>query len=112
MTTRVAISSASVWEKPAEHREDGEDRRPDEEGAPAPEHVRQAAPGDEQDAEGQGVGVHHPLGGGDAGVEVLLDLRDRDVDGGEVVRQHEGREAHRDQRQPGSAGDRRHPAAG
>jgi hypothetical protein len=38
-------------------------RRAEEEDAPPPEHVGEPASGDDQDAEGEGVGVHHPLGG-------------------------------------------------
>ena len=73
ISTRAAISQASVWRDAAGERHRGEDRRADEEGAPAPEQVGQAAAGDDQDPEGERVGVDHPLRGGDVGVEVLLD---------------------------------------
>ena len=74
----------------------------DEERAPAPEQVGEPAAGDDQHAEGERVGVDDPLGRGHVGLEVLLDLGDRDVDRREVVGDHEDRDAHCDQREPGA----------
>jgi hypothetical protein len=84
--TRVAISQASLWA--------------------APEEIGEAATGDDQRAKGEGVRVDDPLSRGDVGLEVLLDLRDRDIDRREVVGDHEDRDPHRDQGQPGTAVDR------
>ena len=106
ISTRVAISQASRLGGAAEHGEEREDRGADEEGAASAEQVRDPAAGDDQHSEGERVGVDDPLGGRHIRVEVLLDLRDRDVDRGEVVRDHEDRDPHRDQRQPGAAVDR------
>jgi hypothetical protein len=53
----------------AESGERREDRAADEEGAAAAEEVGETAAGDDQDPEDEGVGVHHPLSGGDVGVK-------------------------------------------
>ena len=105
ISTRAAISHASLCATAAGERHRGEDRGADEEDALAPEQVGQAPAGDDQDAEGERVCVHHPLRGVDGGVEVLLDRGDDDVDRGEVVGDDEDRDRHRDQRQPGAAVD-------
>ena len=94
-----------------ERREGREDRGPDEERATAPKQVCEAAAGDDQDAEGERVGVDDPLGRRHVGLEVVLDLGDRDVDRREIVRDHEDRDTHRDQREPGSTVDWLHPTS-
>ncbi len=80
----------------AERRHRGEDRGAEEEGPAAPEHVGEAAAGDDQDAEGQRVGVDHPLHRVDVGVEVLLHRRDGDVDRREVVGDDDHADPHRE----------------
>jgi hypothetical protein len=92
-----------------EQGEGGEDRRADEEHAPAPEHVGQAAAADDQHAEHERVGVDHPLDGRDVRVELLLDLRQCDAERGHVVGDHEHRDRHRPQRE---RADARHGADG
>jgi hypothetical protein len=77
ISTRLPISQALGDAACQRHRR--EDRGADEEDPAAPEHVGEPAAGDQDHAEGERVGVDRPLDGADVGVEVLLDLRDRDV---------------------------------
>ena len=93
-----------VLREAAEQREGGEDRRADEEDAPAAEHVGQPPAGDEDHPERQRVGVDRPLHGADVDVEVLLDRRQGDIERGEIVGDDEHAEAHREE---GHAGPRR-----
>ena len=81
----------------AEHARRPRRWRPPKEDAPPAEHVGQAAAGDDEHAEDQGVAVDHPLHGGDVGAEVGLDRRQGDRKGGKVVGDDEDREAHRHQ---------------
>ena len=88
----------SVLGEASKQREAGEDRGADEEDPAPAEHVGQASAGDEHHAEGERVGVDRPLDRADVDVEVLLDRRQRHVEGGEVVGDHEHAEAHREKR--------------
>ena len=87
-----------VRRRSAERGERGEQGGADEEHAAATEHVGEPPAGDDRHPEHQRIGVDHPLGGVDVGVEVLLDRGDRDVQRGEVVRDHQHAEPHRDER--------------
>ena len=88
-----------------ERREGREDRGPDEERTTAPKQICEASAGDDQHAKCERVGVHDPLGSRHVGLEIVLDLGDRDVDRREIVRDHEDRDTHCDQREPGTTPD-------
>ena len=103
ISARQTISQSSSCAAPAEQREAGEDRGPDEEDAPPAEHVREPAAGHDQHAEDERVGVDHPLHGRDVRVEVLLDLGQRDAQRGDVVGHDEDRDRHRPESDPGFA---------
>src|SRR5207248_10485854 len=75
-------------------RSQAEDDDAEEEHAPAAEDVAQAAAGDEQDGEAQGVGVDGPFEAADRGVQVLLDRGQRDVHDRVVEHDHERSEEH------------------
>ena len=77
-----------------------EDDDAEEEHAPAAEDVAEASARDEEDGEGEGVGVDGPLEAGDRAVQILLDRRQRDVHDRVVEHDHEEREAHRAQGPP------------
>ena len=64
----------------AQHRSAGEPNHPEQEDAPAAEEVTERATEQQEAGEGQGVCVHDPLQAREAGVEVLADRRQRDVD--------------------------------
>ena len=85
--------------------ENGEEAGTDHEDALAPEEVGEAAAGDDQHAEHQGVTVDDPLGRGQRGVEVTLDLGDRDAQRGEVVGDHEHAQRHRHEGELGAPVD-------
>ena len=73
---------------------------PIDEQAPPSEAVGERAHGQGEGGEGQRVGVDHPLQPGQVGVELLLDVGQRDVDDGDVEQQHERRQADREQAPP------------
>lgn len=83
----------------ADRRHRGKDRGPDEKRATPPEDVGEAATGDDQDAEREGIGVDHPLDGRDVGAEVLLDRGEGDVHRREVIGDHDHAQTHREQGQ-------------
>jgi hypothetical protein len=74
----------------------------DEEPAAPPE-VAEAAESDQQDGEGEDVGVHHPLDVAERGAVVRLDARDGDVHDGAVEQDHEEAEAENGQHCPRAA---------
>ena len=83
----------------AHRREHREDRDADEEHPPPAEEVGEAAAGDDEHAEDERVGVDDPLHRADVGVQVALDLGERDRQRREVVGDDEDREGHRHERQ-------------
>ena len=70
----------------------GEDRKADREEPPAAEAVAERGAGEEQDGEGEGVGVHHPLEPGQARVEVMTDHGQCGRHDEVVERRHEERD--------------------
>ena len=78
-------------------RRPAEDHQAEGEGAPAPEPVTQAAGGEQQPGEHQGVRVDHPLEVADAGAEVTHQRRERDVD--DRVVDHDDEQAHAEDHQ-------------
>ena len=77
----------------AEQRRDREKDEADDEHALAAEEVGQGTGGEEHRREHQRIGVHHPLQVGEAGVQLALDVRQRDVHHRDVEQQHERRQA-------------------
>ena len=114
---RPAMSHVCVWAKPMNALRGREHHDADEEDRAAAEDVAEPPAGDEQDAEGERVGVDRPLEPRDRRVEVALDRRQRDVHDGVVEHHHEQREAHRAERPPAAvvvvepAGARHRPAS-
>ena len=96
----VDVQHRRAGRQPRRQRRDGEDPEADAEDAPPAEPVGQRARGQDQGGQREGVGVDHPLKIGEAGVQVLLDRRQRGVDDGDVEQQHEGRHRDRDQSPP------------
>ena len=90
---------ADVRREAADHRENGEEARAEEEDPPPAKHVGEAAARDNQHAEHQRVAVDNPLHRCDVGSEVLLHCRERDAQGGEVVGDDENGQRHRDEAQ-------------
>ena len=73
----------------AHERRDPEQRRPGHEQAPPAEQVGQAAAEQQEPAVGEQVGARDPLQVLDRGVQVRLDLRQRDIHDGRVEKVHE-----------------------
>ena len=94
------VEQGRVLGDPAEERGEGEDPEADREDAPAPEPVAERAGGEQEGGEGQRVGVDDPLQAGEAGVEFTLDVRQGDVDDGDVEQQHERRDRDQDEGPP------------
>jgi hypothetical protein len=78
----------------------GEDRQPDDEQAFAPEPIAERRAGQQQDGEGEGVGIHHPLELRDRGAEIGADDGQGGGDDEVVEGGHEDRECG-DQERPG-----------
>ena len=76
-----------------DQRRDGEDRHADEEQPPAPEQVRQPAAEQQEAAEGERVGVDHPLEVRAGQFQSGLNRRQRDVDDRGIEHDHQLREA-------------------
>ena len=95
---RARFSNSGVVGEAAEQRGDGEDAEADHEHPPPPEQVGERAGRQQQRGERQRVGVDDPLQVGEAGVQVALDVGQRDVHDRDVEQQHEGRHADGDQR--------------
>ena len=91
------MSVGLVRGEAAEQAGRGEQAEADQEDAPAPEQVGQPAAEQEQAAEGQGVGGHHPLEAGGAEVEVVLDGGQGDVHDRHVEDDHELGQADHDE---------------
>ena len=94
------VEQGRVLGDAAEERGEGEDPEPDREHAPAPEPVAERAGGEQEGGEGQRVGIDDPLQAGEAGVQFTLDVRQGDVDDGDVEQQHERRDRDQDQGPP------------
>ena len=94
------VEQGRVLGDAAEERGEGEDPEADREDAPAPEPVAERAGGEQEGGEGQRVGVDDPLQAGEAGVEFALDVRQGDVDDGDVEQQHERRDRDEDEGPP------------
>ena len=99
-TARTATSQPSVGARPISALEETEDHDADQEDLAAAEDVAEAAAGDQQDGEGERVGVDRPLQRGQARRRSALDRRQRDVHDGVVEHHHEQREAHGRERPP------------
>ena len=84
----------------AERRGGGEERDRDEEDPLAAEQVAERARVEHRRRERERVRVHDPLQIGEGGVQLLVDVRQRDVDYRDVEEQHEHRHAHHDQHAP------------
>ena len=67
----------------------GEERQPDREQPAAAEAVTEGSAGQQEDGEGECVGVHRPLEAVEAGAEVLVDDRERGRDDEVVEGDHE-----------------------
>jgi len=87
----------------AEERGHGEHPQARQEDSPAPDEVAQAAREQQQAAEGDQVGVHHPGEARLREAQVALDRRQRDVHDGGVQDDHEHADAEHDERQPAVA---------
>ena len=72
---RATISDGDVRRQRGDRRAAGEDREADDEQALAPEPVAERGAGQEQDGEGQRVGVDDPLELGQVGLEARADDR-------------------------------------
>jgi hypothetical protein len=94
------VQEGCAGRQPAEQRGEGEEPDPDHEQPAAAEPVGQRAHGQGEGGEGQRVRVDDPLQPGEVGVEFLLDVRERDVDDGDVEQQHERRQTDREQAPP------------
>jgi hypothetical protein len=70
--------------EPAEQGRRGEQQQPEDEQPPAAKNVTGAATEQEQAAEGDRVGVHHPLQAGAGEAKRTLHMRQRDIDDGAV----------------------------
>ena len=102
---------AGVLGEPAERRRHGEPDDADDEDLPPAVAVAEAAAEEDQGREGEEVAVADPLQVGEAGVEVLADPDQGDVDDRAVEHGHAGAEDRgRDDAAPGLRGelDRRH----
>jgi hypothetical protein len=86
--------------RPTERRGHREEPDRDEEHPLAAEQVTERAGVEHHRREGQRVRVHDPLQVGERGVQLLLDVRQRDVDYGDVEEEHEHRHAHHGQHAP------------
>jgi hypothetical protein len=84
----------------AEQRGDGEHGQPGEEHPLAPGEVAEAAGEQQEAAEGDQEGVDDPGQAALAEVQVVLDLRECDIDDAGVNGDHQLRQADRDQREP------------
>ena len=80
---RLAVS------EPAKQGRPGEQQQPEDEHPPPAEDVTGTAAEQEQPAEGDRVGVHHPLQAAAGEAECLLDVREGNVDDGRVEHDHE-----------------------
>jgi len=94
------VEQGRVLGDPAEERGEGEDAEPDREDAPPAEPVAQRTGRQQEGGQHQRVGVDHPLQAGEAGVQFPLDVRQGDVDDGDVEQQHEGRDRDQDEGPP------------
>ena len=94
------VQEGRAGRQPAEQRREREQPDPDHEQPPPAEAVGERAHGQGEGGERQRVGVDHPLQPGEVGVELLLDVGQRDVDDGDVEQQHERRQADREQAPP------------
>ena len=97
---RAMISQSGDVRRAAERRGDREERDRDEKDALAAEQVAERAGVEHRRREGERVGVHDPLQVGEGGVELLFDVRQRDVDYRDVEEQHEHCHAHHDEDAP------------
>ena len=79
---------------------DREERHPGEKEPAVGEPVAEPPAGDEERGEGEGVAADHQLEIGQRRVDVLLQVRSRDVDDEEVEQTHEGRDQDHRQRRP------------
>ncbi len=84
----------------AQGRSQREEGDPAEEDTLASSYVAERAGVEQRRREGKGVGVDDPLQIGEGGVQLLVDVRQRDVDYGDVEEQHEDRHAHDDEDAP------------
>ena len=89
-----------VGREAAEQREERERHEPEDEDALLPVAVGDPAHGEEEDGEHEVVGVEHPRGLAQRGVQVGDDRRHRDVDDGDVEQRHEHAEADDDEDPP------------
>jgi len=83
--------------EPAEKRGSGEENNASDEDQPPPVPVGEGAGREDQSRERQRVGVHDPLQAGEARVEPLLDVRQRDDHHRDVEEEHERRQADGDE---------------
>ena len=94
---RAAMRVAWLVANPPSRLADGEQAEADQEDPPPTEQVGQASAEQEQAAEGQGVGGHHPLEADRAEVQVVLDGGQGDVHDRDVEHHHELGQADHDQ---------------
>ena len=92
------VEHGDVPGQAAEQRREREDDHADGEEQPAAVAVGERARGQDQRRQRQRVGVDHPLQPRQARVEVVLDVRQRDVDDRDVEQEHERRRADGDER--------------
>ena len=97
---RARISQSGDCAAPQSAEASGEERDRHEEDPLAAEQVAERARVEHRRREGERVGVHDPLQVGEGGVQLLVDIRQRDVDYRDVEEQHEDRHAHHDQHAP------------
>ena len=97
---RASCEEEDVLGRAAGDRADHEERRTDHEDPAAAVEVGQRPGGEQQRGQAQRVGVDHPLQVGEAGVELVLDVGQRDVHDRDVEQQDEDAEADRDQGPP------------
>ena len=99
-TPRATISQVGDWAAPQRAEASVNSAIAAEEDALASEQVAERAGVEQRGREGERVGVHDPLEIGEGGVQLLLDVRQRDVDYRDVEEQHEDRHADDDQDPP------------
>ena len=104
---RAPIRNSTVGRDRAERRGGAEGDQPDDEHPPPAELVAERAADQEQRDQRQHVGLDDPLLAGEAGVEVVADRRQGDVDDGRVEEDDRRAEDRRDQGQALLAG---HPS--
>jgi hypothetical protein len=94
------VEEGCIGSKAGRERRAREDQQASGEDAPSTEAIGKRTRGEHECRERERVSIDHPLQVGEAGVQVLLDRRQRGVHHGDVEQEHERRHADREQCPP------------